>query len=103
MPKHVHDFLDCGYDAQQCDSSCRSQHKCGVCGETRDQLAKDIPNVRSHTIDSARLSIKTLQLALRKGKTLVEFVDAIKRCSDQLGGLSREQLVEMAMWRENRS
>ncbi len=97
--QHEHDFVDCGYDEQQCDSECRANwHKCSVCGKSRSALAKDAEDVRRHVVDSAREIIKTLEAALRL--PLPEAVEAIKSGSQELDWLSREQLVEMAVGNE---
>jgi hypothetical protein len=96
--QHTHDFMACGSDEQQCDNACQAEHECSVCGKSRSELAKDIDDVRLHVADTAREIIKSLEMALRL--PLPEVVEAVKDCSKELDWLSREQLVEMAVWSE---
>ena len=98
---HEHDFEDCGWDEQQCDSACRAEsHMCSVCGKSRQEAAKDLDEVRTHVADKARELIKRCEAALRL--PLPEAVEAVKDCSKELDWLSREQLVEMALWNERK-
>jgi hypothetical protein len=94
---HEHNFMHCGTDEQQCDSACRAtSHLCSICGKNRQEAAKEPDEVRAHVVDSAREIIKSLEMALRL--PLPEAVEAIQECSKELDWLSREQLVEMAVW-----
>jgi hypothetical protein len=99
---HEHDFMDCGYDEQQCDSECKSNwHKCSVCGKSRSQIAKEQPeDVLFHVIDCTGEIIVELQ-KVHKLK-LAAAVELIKECAKQLDWLSRERLVEMAVWEQQR-
>lgn len=94
---HKHDFLDCGYDEQQCDSACRAEsHLCSTCGKSRSELAKDVRDVRQHVIDSTKEIAKQLG-KVENLRTLEDIVGTITHYSKELEWLSREQLVEMAV------
>jgi hypothetical protein len=100
MSKHEHDFLDCGYDEQQCDSACQAtSHLCSVCGKSRREAAKELTEVRAHVADSIQKIIRRLNNSATL-PTLEDTVVSVKACSQELDWLSREQLVEMAVWDE---
>lgn len=103
MSKHKHDFLDCGYDEQQCDNECQSNsHKCGTCGKSRSQIAKEDPaGVKQHVADSTKQIIAALR-KIEKLPTLEAMVEALQQNSKELDWLSRERLVEIATWEERR-
>jgi len=99
---HEHDFEDCGWDEQQCDSACRAEsHLCSVCGLSREQAAKEPSEVRAH-VDAAVQKIVASLIGGTGGRTLKETVAVIAQCSKELDWLSREQLVEMAVWNERK-
>ena len=94
---HKHDFLDCGYDEQQCDSACRADsHLCSTCGKSRSELAKDTADVRSHVISSTKNIVQQLG-KVENLRNLKDIVECLAHYSKELDWLSREQLVEMAV------
>jgi hypothetical protein len=95
MTTHHHDFLDCGYDEQQCDSECKSNwHKCGTCGKSRSEIAKEFPaDVKEFVTDITAEIIVDLRKV--KDLPLSEAVEILKDCSQKLDNLSRNRLVEM--------
>ena len=101
MPnKHEHDFLDCGYDEQQCDSACRAgSHLCSTCGKSRSELAKDVADVRQHVLSSTENIVRQLE-KVKNLRTLKDIVGTLEHYSKELDWLSREQLVEMAVQNE---
>ncbi len=100
MSSHEHFFMDCGYDAQQCDSACRAEsHLCSKCGKSRSELAKDTADVRLHVISTAKEIVKQLA-KVENIRSLKDIVGAITHYSNKLDALSREQLVEMAVGNE---
>jgi hypothetical protein len=100
--QHEHDFEDCGWDEQQCDSACRAEsHPCSLCGKSRQEAAKDLAQVRAH-IDASVQKIVAALVGGTGGRTLGETAEALKQCSKELDWLSREQLVEMAVWNERK-
>lgn len=105
MPKkplsHKHEFVDCGYDEQQCDQACRATHVCETCGKTRSQIAKQTGDVLFQVKDQT-LTIIALLNNVMEAASLEEAVDTIKSCSDQLAAVGRQQLVELALWEEQR-
>lgn len=97
---HTHFFMDCGHDAQQCDSACRAEsHLCSKCGKSRQEAAKNVAEVRAH-IETSVKDITDSLGGLTYLLTLKEAVEVIARCSKELDWLSREQLVEMAVGNE---
>ena len=105
MPKkilpHKHEFIDCGYDEQQCDSACRATHVCETCGKTRSQIAKQTGDVLFQVKDQT-LTVLALLNKVVEATSLEEAVDTVKSCSDQLAAIARQQLVELAVWEEQR-
>jgi len=99
--QHTHDFMACGSDEQQCDSACRAGHECSVCGKSRSEIAKDIDDVRAHVTASVHTILADLMEATQL-RTLKATVEVIAKCSKELDWLSREQLVEMAVWNERK-
>lgn len=99
---HEHDFEDCGYDEQQCDSACRAEsHPCSVCGKSRQEAAKEPSEVRAHVDATVQVIVARL-VGGTGGRSLKETVEVIKQCAKELDWLSREQLVEMAVWNERK-
>ena len=101
MANHTHDFMACGSDEQQCDSACHATHICSVCGKSRQEIAKDIADVRQHVIDSTEDIVQQLS-KVKNLRTLNDIVKVLVTYSKELDWLSREQLVEMALWNERR-
>ena len=105
MPKknlpHKHEFVDCGYDEQQCDTACRATHVCETCGKTRSQIAKQTGDVLFQVKDQT-LTIIALLNNVMVTTNLTEAVETIKDCSDQLASIAQQQLVELAVWEEKR-
>src|SRR5271166_2424 len=100
MSSHEHDFQDCGYDEQQCDSACRAEsHLCSTCGKSRSELAKDAADVRQHVLSSTKNIVQQLE-KVKNLRTLTDIVGVLVNSSKELDWLSREQLVEMAVSRE---
>jgi hypothetical protein len=91
--------MACGTDEQQCDSACHAEHECSICGKSRSELAKDVADVRQHLISSTEDIIQQLS-KVKNLRTLTDIVDVLANYSKKLDWLSREQLVEMAVWGE---
>lgn len=98
---HKHEFVDCGYDEQQCDQACRATHVCETCGKTRSQIAKQTGDVLFQVKDSTLTIIGMLNKVIET-TNLTDAVEIIQDCSEQLDQIARQQLVELAVWEEKR-
>ena len=105
MPKsnkpHKHEFADCGYDEQQCDNACQATHVCETCGKTRQQVAEQTDDVLFQVKDET-LTIIGLLNKVMEATSLKEAVETVTDCADQLDSIARQQVVEMAVRREER-
>ena|SRR5208282_4626000 len=102
MSSHEHDFEDCGSDEQQCDSACQATcHLCSVCKKSRQEIAKDIADVKQYVISSTENIVQQLS-KVKNLRTLTDIVGVLANYSKELDWLSREQLVGMAVWNEKR-